>query len=110
MNADAALKALTALAHPTRLAAFRHLVQSGPEGMPVGQLRDRLAVPPATLTAHLHGLRSAGLVRDHRQGRVIRLHADLAVMTALLAYLTENCCGGERRCFPSITCAAEETP
>ena len=39
-------------------------------------------------------LRSAGLVSDEREGRVIRMRADYARMDALIAYLTENCCGG----------------
>ena len=39
-------------------------------------------------------LRNAGLVLDRREGRSIRVRADYARMTALLAYLTENCCAG----------------
>ncbi len=100
MDTDAALSALTALSHPSRLAAFRALVQAGPQGMAVGEIRERLDVPPATLTAHLNVLRAAGLVRDAREGRVIRVHADYARMDALLGYLMENCCGGQVRCAP----------
>lgn len=96
-----ALTALSALSHESRLAAFRQLVQAGPEGMSVGELRERLDLPPATLTAHLNVLRSAGLVHDQRQGRVIRVRAHYAQMNALLAYLTENCCGGVETCAPA---------
>ena len=46
MESDDALTVLTALSHPTRLAAFRVLVEAGPDGLPVGALRDRLDVPP----------------------------------------------------------------
>lgn len=101
MDTDDALSALTALSHPSRLAAFRALVQAGPGGMAVGEVRERLDVPPATLTAHLNVLRAAGLVRDAREGRVIRLHADYARMDALVAYLMDNCCGGQAQCMPS---------
>ncbi|MCA1605954.1 MAG: helix-turn-helix domain-containing protein [Acidobacteria bacterium] len=60
-----ALECLSALAHETRLAAFRHLVQIGPAGLPVGSLQEKLGVPPATLTAHLqHPAR-----RGPRRGR-----------------------------------------
>ena len=69
METRTALDALNALAHETRLSAFRTLVQAGPEGLSVGELRDVLAVPPATLTAHLNVLRAAGLVGDEREGR-----------------------------------------
>ena len=101
---NAALTALAALGHETRLNAFRRLVQAGPEGMPVGTLREALDVPPATLSAHLNQLRAAGLVQDEREGRVIRVRADYARMDALIAYLTENCCAGAASCGPAATC------
>ena len=103
MDAATAVVSLNALSHETRLQAFRLLVQAGPGGLPVGALRERLALPPATLTAHLNVLRAAALVSDLREGRVIRVRADYARMDALLAYLTENCCSGascEASCAP----------
>lgn len=100
MNTHDALGALTALGQESRLAAFRRLVQAGPEGMSVGDLRDRLGLPPATLSAHLNVLRAAGLVQDKREGRVIRISANYEQMNALLAYLTENCCAGSGACGP----------
>ena len=88
------LVALRALAHESRLAAFRALVEAGQDGLAVGALRDRLGLPPATLSAHLNVLRAAGLVSDVREGRSIRVRADYARMDALIAFLTENCCQG----------------
>ena len=105
MDTAQALAALNALSHATRLAAFRGLVQAGPDGLAVGELRDLLDVPPATLTAHLNILRAAGLVADEREGRVIRVRADYARMDALLGYLTENCCAGAAECGPASRCA-----
>jgi ArsR family transcriptional regulator, arsenate/arsenite/antimonite-responsive transcriptional repressor len=104
MKTDTALAALSALSHESRLAAFRKLVQAGPDGMSVGELRERLDLPPATLTAHLNILRAALLVQDEREGRVIRVRANYAQMNALLAYLTENCCGGAALCAPVLAC------
>src|SRR5690606_11576985 len=104
MDTTNALSALGALGQETRLAAFRTLVQAGPDGLSVGELRDRLDLPPATLTAHLNVLRAAGLVVDRREGRVIRVRADYARMDALLAYLTENCCAGAVDCGPASCC------
>ena len=88
----------------SRLAAFRALVQAGPDGLSVGELRERLELPPATLTAHLNVLRAAGLVLDQREGRVIRVRANYTGMDALLAYLTENCCAGAADCAPASCC------
>jgi len=104
METSTALGALSALSHESRLAAFRQLVQAGPQGMSVGELRERLDLPPATLTAHLNVLRSAALVSDQREGRVIRVRANYLQMNALLAYLTENCCAGAEACAPTAAC------
>lgn len=102
MNTLDAVDSLRALAHQTRLAAYRALVEAGPQGMAVGELRGALALPAATLTAHLNQLRSAGLVTDEREGRVIRIRADFDRMNDLVGFLTENCCGG-KPCTPAVT-------
>ena len=104
MEMQPALAALSALGHETRLRAFRRLVQAGPAGLPVGELREALGLPPATLTAHLNVLRQADLVTDHREGRVIRVRAHYARMDALIAYLTENCCADAGACGPLSDC------
>ncbi len=108
METDTALKALSALSHESRLAAFRELVQAGHDGLSVGELRDRLDLPAATLTAHLNVLRAAALVHDQREGRVIRVRANYLQMNGLLAYLTENCCGGNAVCEPATGCAPKK--
>jgi ArsR family transcriptional regulator, arsenate/arsenite/antimonite-responsive transcriptional repressor len=110
MQTDIALDALRALGQPSRLAAFRALVQAGPDGLAVGELRERLDLPPATLSAHLNVLRRAGLVRDAREGRVIRVTAQYAQMNALLAYLTENCCAGAACAEPGCDLPAACSP
>lgn len=105
MKPKAAVEALRALAHDTRLAAYRLLVQAGSAGMAVGEIGDRLKLPAPTLTSHLHVLRRAGLVRDVREGRSIRCRADYVRMNALIAFLAENCCGGD-----TASCARVCTP
>jgi DNA-binding transcriptional ArsR family regulator len=104
MDTHDALAALSALSHEPRLAAFRALVQAGPDGMAVGEIRDALELPPATLSAHLNVLRAAGLVQDTREGRVIRVRANYPQMNALIAFLTENCCAGMATCSPQSAC------
>jgi ArsR family transcriptional regulator len=102
-NNDTTLLALRALGHDSRLSAYRALIQAGPDGLAVGALRERLDLPPATLSAHLNVLRAAGLVNDAREGRVIRVSADYARMNALIGYLTENCCAGAP-CGSTVVC------
>jgi DNA-binding transcriptional ArsR family regulator len=104
IDSDATLRALRALGHASRLSAYRALIQVGPDGLAVGALRERLDLPPATLSAHLNVLRAAGLVNDAREGRTIRVRADYARMNALIGYLTENCCAGAP-CGPGGVCA-----
>jgi ArsR family transcriptional regulator len=88
------VKALSALAQPTRLAVYRALVARGPEGMAAGQLADKLKVSPATLSFHFRTLSHAGLIVSRQEGRFIYYAANYAAMNGMLAYLTENCCGG----------------
>jgi DNA-binding transcriptional ArsR family regulator len=107
MKPTKAVQALSALAQASRLAAYRLLVQAGSDGLAAGEISRRLKVPAPTLTSHLNVLRRAGLVRDEREGRVIRCRADYMQMNALLAFLTENCCAGDPgACTPGSTCAA----
>lgn len=88
------IAALAALAQHHRLAAFRALVEAGPAGLPAGDIATRLGIAASSLSFHLAQLERAGLVRAVRAGRSIIYSADFAAMTALVGYLTENCCGG----------------
>lgn len=110
MESIAAVAALSALAHESRLGVYRLLVQTGPEGLAVGELQTRTGIPPATLTHHLNALRRAGLVADARDGRSITCRADYACMNALLAFLTENCCGEPAACMPATACKPTRSP
>jgi ArsR family transcriptional regulator len=95
MEKPDAIAALSALAQDSRLDAFRLLVQAGEEGMPAGQIGERLGLPSATLSFHLNQLRQAGLVTFRREGRSLIYLAEYPAMNALLGYLTENCCRGD---------------
>ena len=108
MDSDRVIRALGALAQEHRLAAYRLLVQAGPEGMPSGELAEALKVHPSSMSFHLAQLANAGLVTQRRQSRSIIYSADFAAMTGLMAYMTENCCGGapcstEAACTPPIS-------
>ena len=111
MQADHVIRALSALAQEHRLAAFRLLVQAGSQGIAAGALAEQLGVPPSSMSFHLTQLAHAGLVTQRRESRSIIYAADYAAMNGLMAYLTENCCGGlpcddNAACAPAI---AKET-
>ncbi|PWC27953.1 ArsR/SmtB family transcription factor [Teichococcus aestuarii] len=109
MEPKQAVAALGALAHEHRLAAYRLLVEAGPEGLPAGVIAERLGTPSSTLTFHLQQLLQAGLVTQRRAGRQLLYAMAPASMNALVAYLTENCCGGEAACAPACGPAAQAT-
>ena len=93
MDTPQTVQALAALAHETRLALFRMLVERGPDGLPAGVIADRLNVPSSSLTFHVQHLHRAGLITQRRVGRQLIYAADYGAMSGLIAYLTENCCG-----------------
>jgi len=94
METRQVIDALGALAHDTRLAVYRMLVEAGPAGLPAGEISARLELPPATASFHLAQLSRAGLLASRAQGRFVIYSADFGRMNDLLGYLTDNCCGG----------------
>ena len=108
MKTQSALAALAALAQESRLAIFRYLVEAGPEGSSVGPIAEALDLPAATLSFHLKELTHAALLVSRQKGRFIWYSANFETMNGLIAYLTENCCGGRpEMCGPS--CAPTKT-
>lgn len=89
-----AVEALSALARESRLDVFRLLVREGPDGMPAGQIGERLGLAPATLSFHLNALRHAHLVENRREGRQLIYRARLETISELMGYLMDNCCQG----------------
>lgn len=106
MQTKTAITSLAALAHDSRLAVFRLLVQAGPEGMAASKIGEALEIPPSSLSFHLKELSHAGLLTGTQDGRYIHYAANYDAMNSLIAFLTENCCGGNP-CAPVCTPACE---
>jgi len=94
MDITHALTDLSALAHDGRLSVFRLLVKAGPDGLAAGEIAKKLDTQPNTMSAQLLVLSNAGLVHAKREGRSIIYAADFERMSALLQFLTKDCCGG----------------
>ena len=94
MDTTTVVRALGALAQDHRLAAFRLLVQAGPNGLAAGVIAERLGVAGSSMSFHLAALAHAGLITQRRQSRLVIYTADYATMNAVMGFLTENCCGG----------------
>ena len=111
MEIEAALRGLSALAQPGRLAVFRLLIKAGPDGMAAGEIARDLDTAANTMSAQLLVLANAGLVRARREGRSIIYAADFEQMRSLLLFLTEDCCGGRAEiCVPLANLARDCCP
>ena len=108
MDKKLSLAALAALGQETRLDVFRLLVKAVQEGVPAGEIADRLGAVQNTVSTHLKVLTQAGLIRPERRGRVVRYVADMTGFRDLLAYLMEDCCNGApelcRPVIEAVTC------
>ena len=100
MDTKAAVRSLAALAQDSRLEVFRLLVQAGPDGLPAGDIAERLGIPPSTLSFHVKALSHAGLIESRPKSRFIYYFANFAAMNGLIAFLGENCCSGQS-CAPA---------
>ncbi|EQB02184.1 ArsR/SmtB family transcription factor [Sphingobium baderi] len=108
MNADDALVILAALAHPTRLAAFRLLVRHEPDGLSTGQLVEASGLSQSTFSTHLAILVKAGLVKTEKRGRQQIQRVNIDALRGLMVFLAKDCCEGRAElCEPllaELTC------
>lgn len=107
MESPSAVAALSALAHPGRLEVFRRLVQAGPGGLAAGEIARVTGSLANTLSANLNILAAAGLVSSRREGRSIIYAAAYERMRDLLAFLMEDCCGGNPEICAPLCAIAE---
>jgi ArsR family transcriptional regulator len=108
MDVEIALSRLAALSHPTRLAAFRLLVEHEPAGLATGQLVVASGLSQSTFSTHLAVLAKAGLVTTDKQGRQQIQRASIAALRELMLFLAKDCCKGRPElCEPllaELTC------
>ncbi len=95
LDYDTAASLLSQLGNITRLKIVRELVRAGDAGMPVGEIRNILGIPNSTLSHHLSHLRSAGLVRQEREGTVLRCFVNYDHIDNIVSFLTEECCAAD---------------
>ncbi len=92
MNSQKFAQQLAELGHVTRLDIFRLLVKGGKNGMPVSHLQDKLGIPASTLSHHISRMVQVGLVRQIREGRLLRCYAEYQKLNKLISFLTKECC------------------
>lgn len=62
--------------------------------MVAGEIAMALGLPPTNLSFHLKALTHARLLSVEQEGRFQRYRADISMITALIGYLTAECCAG----------------
>jgi ArsR family transcriptional regulator, arsenate/arsenite/antimonite-responsive transcriptional repressor len=75
-----------------RLEVLMLLVRTGPGGLTVGQIQQRLNSPASTLAHHLKLLASAGLIKQEKTGRMIVNSAAYESVEVLADFLLHECC------------------
>ena len=103
MDKESSLHAFGALSQETRLDALRLLIQAGPEGLPAGEIGERLGIRQNTMSVNLKILAQAKLITGLRDGRVIRYAANFNAIQGLVLFLMQDCCGGRKElCQPVL--------
>ncbi|UCG12691.1 MAG: helix-turn-helix transcriptional regulator, partial [Deltaproteobacteria bacterium] len=67
----------------------------GESGLPVGEIRNILNIPNSTLSHHLSHLINVGLVRQEREGTVLRCFIEFEHIDGIVSFLTEECCAAD---------------
>ena len=101
MKIEKAAAQLAELGHVTRLGIYRSLVRAGSLGLAVSDIQSQLEVPGSTLSHHINRLVQVGLVKQIREGRMLRCVAQYQKLDKLIGFLMEECC--EKKCFPCDT-------
>ena len=103
MDSRRQIAALSALAHPGRLAVFRLLVRRAPDALRPGEIVEILGFRASTLSVHLATLARAGLLAAERDGKSILYRLDRARVSDLVSYLVDDCCRGRADlCLPAL--------
>lgn len=111
MEQSVATMIFECLSSAVRLDVFRLLIRMGPEGMVAGEIATTLDVPPTNLSFHLKALAHARLVTVEQEGRYQRYRANISLMQEMIAYLTDECCGGHpERCIDLRSASGSSGP
>lgn len=86
--------------------SFGTLSRQALRGRPPETSPSGFDLPAPTLSLHLSSMTQRGLLDHHRAGRRVVYRASFAVMSRLMAFLMDNCCGGlSGHCEPAVAVA-----
>lgn len=113
MNEELLVKCLAQLGNLTRIRIYRLLVRAGKKGLNVGMIQEKLEIPASTLSHHISKLANLDLVRQEREGTVLKCFANYGLLNDVISELKSQCCidsesyeeeisEKENSCCPSI--------
>jgi DNA-binding transcriptional ArsR family regulator len=107
MKTKDAVAAMAALSHEKRLELYRLLIKRGPQGWSAGVLAEKLGIAPPILSFHAKALEHAQLIESRAAGRNNIYTANFTAMTALVGFLSAECCtqadaGCATSCVPAV--------
>jgi ArsR family transcriptional regulator, arsenate/arsenite/antimonite-responsive transcriptional repressor len=111
MKLEKASAQLAALGNPIRLKIYRLLVRAGTEGLTVGAVQDKVGMAASSLSHHIKELVETGLITQERQATALICRAHYPAMTALIGYLSDECCADGKSpvaCAP-VSCSIKAT-
>ncbi len=80
------------LGHAIRLCIIRILVETGEQGLKVGEIQKELNIPGSTLSHHLLHLKNAGLIHQYRVSNTLVCSVQYAKLDEAIHYLQSECC------------------
>ena len=92
ISIEEAAQGFAAVGSEPRLAVVLTLVKAGHEGLAIGEIQERLAVPASTLAHHIKFLTAAGLIMQEKQGRTVINRAAFERLALLGEFLLQECC------------------
>jgi len=95
ISLEEAAQGFAAAGSEPRLEVLLTLVRAGYDGLSVGDIQERMAIPPSTLAHHLRFLAAAGLIVQEKQGRTVINRANFDHIEALAGFLLRECCADE---------------
>jgi len=92
MNTDIASAGFAAVGSAPRLQVVALLVRAGPDGLSTGDIQQKTGIPASTLVHHLKSLSEGQVITQIKKGRTMMSVANFDHLSALAAFLLEECC------------------
>lgn len=81
-----------AMGSAPRMQVLQLLVRAGPNGLTVGDIRERTSIPASTLAHHLKILTEGGVIQQEKRGTAVVSFANFDHLQALAEFVLAECC------------------